>query len=208
MGFVTGFFGDEVLNDEVLPPWLSGIRCAGPEPEVGACRRSTFGDTSSCGTTQRLFCLSSRAVLRSDAALTSPILPMPASSSHIPTNAVCRSATEWCAVSHVVIEPPRRVCRRPRATRPARRHPRIGLQGRPTAWHGWSMEVQTRRGHGNTAAWRSSSTAYTQLWRRGGVQRSGGGARRWHAALSDLLQAPSSSSASPHVSHQPQGQSG
>ena len=63
MGFVTGSLQDEVPTAKVLPPWLSGIRCAGPEAEIGACRRSIFGDTASCGATQRLFCLSTRALL-------------------------------------------------------------------------------------------------------------------------------------------------
>jgi len=63
MGFVTGSLQDEVPTAKVLPPWLSGIRCAGPEAEVGACRRSIFGDTASCGATQRLFCLSTRVLL-------------------------------------------------------------------------------------------------------------------------------------------------
>ena len=84
MGFVTGFFQDELLSGEVLPPWLSGIRCAGPEPEVGACRRSIFGDTSFCGPTQRLFCFSSRVVLRHEAALPLPVLTVCASSSPVP----------------------------------------------------------------------------------------------------------------------------
>lgn len=63
IGFVTGFLQDEVPTAEVLPPWLSGISCAGQEAEVGACRRSVFGDTSSCGSIQRLFCFSTRALL-------------------------------------------------------------------------------------------------------------------------------------------------
>ena len=67
MGFVTGFLHDEVPTAEVLPPWLSGIRCDGPEDELGACRLSIFGDTSSCGAIQRLFCLSNRVLL--------PLLP-------------------------------------------------------------------------------------------------------------------------------------
>ena len=62
MGFETGVLRDEVPTAEVLPPWLSGIRCAGPEAEVGACRRSVFGDTSSCGAIQRLSCVSTRAL--------------------------------------------------------------------------------------------------------------------------------------------------
>eukprot|EP00892_Ulva_mutabilis_P007291 jgi/Ulvmu1/4934/UM204_0006.1 len=60
MGFVTGFFEAADQSPALLPPWLSGIRCAGPEASVGACRRSGFGDTSTCGAVQRLFCLSSR----------------------------------------------------------------------------------------------------------------------------------------------------
>ena len=63
MGFETGFFRDEVLADEVVPPWLSGIRCAEAERELSSCPRSVFGDTSSCGSTQRLFCLTSRVSL-------------------------------------------------------------------------------------------------------------------------------------------------
>eukprot|EP00892_Ulva_mutabilis_P007289 jgi/Ulvmu1/4932/UM204_0003.1 len=60
MGFATGFFESADQSAALLPPWLSGIRCAGPEAEVGACRRSGFGETSTYGATQRLFCLSSR----------------------------------------------------------------------------------------------------------------------------------------------------
>ena len=67
MGFMTGFFQDEVPTAEVLPPWLSGLRCAGTEAEVTACRTSIFGDTSTCGAIQRLFCLSTRALF--------PLLP-------------------------------------------------------------------------------------------------------------------------------------
>ena len=63
MGFETGFFRDEMLTGEVLPPWLSGIRCEDADTELSSCQRSGFGDTSSCGTAQRLFCLSSRVSL-------------------------------------------------------------------------------------------------------------------------------------------------
>ena len=66
IGFVTGSLEDESPSAEVLPPWLSGIRCTGLEAEVGACRRSIFGDTSSCDAIQRLFCLSTRACIPTD----------------------------------------------------------------------------------------------------------------------------------------------
>lgn len=59
MGFTTGFFQNADSSPTITPPWLSGIRCAGPEASVGACRRSDFGETSTCGPIQRLFCLSS-----------------------------------------------------------------------------------------------------------------------------------------------------
>lgn len=68
MGFVSGFFMDvNVFLKDVdasvpllLPPWLSGIRCAGTEDSLGDCTRSGFGETASCGGfIQRLFCFSS-----------------------------------------------------------------------------------------------------------------------------------------------------
>lgn len=60
---MTGFFQHEASTASIAPPWLSGIRCTGSEADVGACRRSSFGDTRSCMATQRLFCLSSRVLL-------------------------------------------------------------------------------------------------------------------------------------------------
>ena len=58
MGFTTGFLRSTNPSPSVPPPWLSGIRCAGPEDSLGACRRSDFGEVSTCGAIQRLFCYS------------------------------------------------------------------------------------------------------------------------------------------------------
>ena len=55
MGFVGGFLQPVDPSAPVLPPWLSGIRCAGPEANVAACPRSGFGETVTCGPEQRLF---------------------------------------------------------------------------------------------------------------------------------------------------------
>ena len=76
MGFVTGYFLDDRSTGASLPPWLSGVRCSVQEADIGACRRSTFGDTSSCGATQRMFCLPSRMTPQNYAELASLGLPM------------------------------------------------------------------------------------------------------------------------------------
>lgn len=60
MGFISGVLEDADMSAPLRPPWLSGIRCAGPEAEVTACPRSPFGDTAACRSVQRLFCISSR----------------------------------------------------------------------------------------------------------------------------------------------------
>lgn len=57
MGFGTGVLQDTAMSATLLPPWLSGIRCAGPEADITACPRSSFGDTASCRDVQRLFCI-------------------------------------------------------------------------------------------------------------------------------------------------------
>lgn len=56
MGFASGFFKSADATEAVLPPWLSSIRCNGSEQELSGCDRSTFGDTSTCEATLRLFC--------------------------------------------------------------------------------------------------------------------------------------------------------
>ena len=63
MGFVTGTFRDADVSTPLRPPWLSGIRCAGPEANLTACPRSMFGNTTSCGAVQRLFCITNRTFL-------------------------------------------------------------------------------------------------------------------------------------------------
>lgn len=100
MGFMSGFFGDEAVAAEVLPPWLSGIRCVGTEAEVSDCPTSVFGDTFSCGATQRLFCLSSRVILLNEAALTWPVVSMYVSSA--PERATQRSAVQQSVVQYMM----------------------------------------------------------------------------------------------------------
>eukprot|EP00892_Ulva_mutabilis_P004525 jgi/Ulvmu1/2444/UM135_0004.1 len=60
MGFISGFFQNADPAATMLPPWLSGITCAGPEADLSMCRRSSFGETSTCGFFQLLFCISNR----------------------------------------------------------------------------------------------------------------------------------------------------
>lgn len=61
MGFESGFFDEAAKTEALLPPWLSGIQCSGAEEDLAACSRANFGNVSSCGAIQRLFCLTDRA---------------------------------------------------------------------------------------------------------------------------------------------------
>ena len=113
MGFGSGFFGDEVLGVELLPPWLSGIRCAGPEPGVGACRRSSFGNTSPCGTTLRLFCFSSRVALPHESSAAASVLPIFVLSAHGRVTQHGPVQLNVVFTWHVAVGPSLQLCTRP-----------------------------------------------------------------------------------------------
>ena len=72
-------------------------------------------------------------------------------------------------------------------------------------WRGWWAGVQMRGAHGSTVALKSLSTACGVL---SYIKTSAGGASRLRAALSALMQAPSSMLASPHLSLDLQARSG
>lgn len=62
MGFVTGAFQDAEPGSSKLPPWLSGIRCGNADIAINTCPTSEFGDTSTCGFTKRLVCVTSSEI--------------------------------------------------------------------------------------------------------------------------------------------------
>eukprot|EP00892_Ulva_mutabilis_P007858 jgi/Ulvmu1/5444/UM223_0005.1 len=59
LGFTFGEFApvlDEAAASTLRPPWLGRLRCRGTEQSVLECGDPPFGDTSGCGTIQRLQC--------------------------------------------------------------------------------------------------------------------------------------------------------
>ena len=62
LGFDDGVFrsvSSVPANVTLLPAWVARIRCVGVEASITECEQLNYGDTETCGQTQRLVCATS-----------------------------------------------------------------------------------------------------------------------------------------------------
>lgn len=101
LGFGSGFSLRFDTIVPVRPPWLSGASCSGAEAALAACELPAFGDTSSCESSERLYCFTG-----SDSTETSASMCHPASTCHLPHRCLCDLAVNqlgWRGKSCVTV---------------------------------------------------------------------------------------------------------